>query len=90
MTMRRVSCLIVSAVLLSGCAPTSPEMQVIYDAAEAIGGMRTVERTETVVIEGHGTTFNLGQNRNPDASLPEYEISEFTREIDYVNGPLAP
>ena len=86
MTMRRVSCLIVSAVLLSGCAPTSPEMQVIYDAAEAIGGMRTVERTETVVIEGHGTTFNLGQNRNPDASLPEYEISEFTREIDYVNG----
>ena len=65
-------------------------MQVIYDAAEAIGGMRTVERTETVVIEGHGTTFNLGQNRNPDASLPEIRDLRVHTRDRLRERPLAP
>ncbi len=86
MTRRLMSCLVASAVLLSGCGPASPEMQVIQDVAEALGGMRAVQNTETVVIQGRGTNFRLGQNENPDARLPEYEISEFTREIDLVNG----
>ena len=86
MTMRLMSCLVASAVLLSGCGPASPEMQVIQDVAEALGGLREVQNTETVVIQGRGTNFNLGQNKNPDAPLGEYEISEFTRETDLVNG----
>ena len=84
--MRWMSWLTVSAVLLSGCTPTSPEMQVIYRAAEALGGLRTVEGAETLLLEGRGKNFRLGQNPNPNASLPEYEISEFTRAIDYANG----
>ena len=84
--MKLMSCLVASAVLFSGCGPASPEMQVIQDVAEALGGMRTVQNTETVVIQGRGTNFRLGQNKNPDADLPEYEISEFRREIDLVNG----
>ena len=86
MTMRLMSYLVASAVLLSGCGPASPEMQVIEDVAEALGGMRAVQNAETVVIEGRGTNFRVGQNKDPDASLPEYEISEFTREIDLTNG----
>ena len=86
MRMRLISCLVASAVLLSGCGPASPEMQVIEDVAEALGGMRAVQNAETVVIQGRGTNFRLGQNEDPDADLPEYEISEFTREIDLVNG----
>ena len=84
--MRWMSWLTVSAVLLSGCTPTSPEMQVIYRAAEALGGLRTVEGAETLLLEGRGKNFRLGQNPNPNAPLPEYEISEFTRAIDYANG----
>ena len=86
MTVRLMSCLVASAVLLSGCGPASPEMRVIQDVAEALGGMREVQNTETVVIQGRGTNFNLGQNKNPDAPLGEYEISEFIRETDLVNG----
>ena len=86
MTMRLMSCLVASAVLLSGCGPASPEMQVIEDVAEALGGMRAVQNAKTVVIQGRGTNFRLGQNEDPDASLPEYKISEFTWEIDLVNG----
>ena len=86
MRMRLISCLVASAVLLSGCGPASPEMQVIEDVAEALGGMRAVQNAETVVIEGRGTNFRLGQNQDPDAPLPEYEISEFTREFDLANG----
>ena len=37
MRMRLTSCLVASAVLLSGCGPASPEMQVIEDVAEALG-----------------------------------------------------
>ena len=84
--MKLMSCLVASAVLLSGCGPASPEMQVIEDVAEALGGMRVVQSAETVVIQGRGTNFRLGQNEDPDASLPEWEVSEFTREIDFVNG----
>ena len=84
--MKLTSCLVASAVLLSGCGPASPEMQVIEDVAEALGGMRAVQNAETVVIEGRGTSFRLGQNQDPDAPLPEYEISEFTREFDLANG----
>ena len=86
MRMRLTSCLVASAVLLSGCGPASPEMQVIEDVAEALGGMRAVQNAETVVIQGRGTNFRLGQNNYPDASLHEWEVSEFTREIDFVNG----
>ena len=86
MMMRLMSCLVASAVVLSGCGPASPEMQVIEDVAEAMGGMRAVQNAETVVIQGRGTNFRLGQNEDPDASLPEWEISEYTREIDLVNG----
>ena len=86
MTMRLMSCLVASAVLLSGCGPASPEMQVIEDVAEALGGMRAVQNAKTVVIQGRGTNFRLGENEDPDASLPEWKVSGFTREIDLVNG----
>ena len=86
MMMRLMSCLVASAVVLSGCGPASPEMQVIEDVAEAMGGMRAVQNADTVVIQGRGTNFRVGQNKDPDARLPEYEISEYTREIDLANG----
>ena len=83
MTRTWMSCWIVSTVVLLGCTPASPEMQIINDAVEAVGGRRVVEDVKTVVIEGEGENFRLGQNQHPDRDLPIYAISNFTREIDY-------
>ena len=83
MTRTWMSCWIVSTVVLLGCTPASPEMQIINDAVEAVGGRRVVEDVKTVVIEGEGENFRLGQNQHPDRDLPIYVISNFTRKIDY-------
>ena len=83
MTRTWMSCWIVSTLVLFGCTPASPEMQIIDDAVEAIGGRTVVEDVKTVVIEGEGENFRLGQNQHPDRDLPIYAISNFTREIDY-------
>ncbi len=87
MSLRSYMVLLLSVGLMSGCAQQTPEMQLINDVAEAIGGMRTVEDTESLVIDGSGSTFNIGQNRTPEETPGvRHEISEFTRKVDFVNG----
>src|SRR5438067_332632 len=59
--MRRIMYALMITVILSGCASTPPEMQVINDAAEALGGAPRIQQIRTLVIEGAGTAPNLGQ-----------------------------
>ena len=78
--------LIVSCVLFVGCGgAATPELQLVEDAAEAMGSLRAVSETTAVVIEGQGRTYRLGQNMRPQADLPYYEVANYQRQIDYAN-----
>ncbi len=79
----RRSLAVISAVLLQGCAPTSEG--VIGDAADALGGAEAIAAANTLVLEGTGTTYRLGQAPSPVADLPEYELHEYRKEVDLQN-----
>lgn len=69
-------------VLLSGCTQRTPEAQLVYDAAEALGGADNIAEAETLVLEGTGQQYRLGQNTDPDDELPYWEVEDYRREID--------
>ena len=55
---------------LCGCGPATPELQLIHDAADAIGGVEAVRGAANVTMEGNGTTYQLGQNNRPASEPP--------------------
>ena len=70
----------------AGCTQTPPEVQVIEDAVAAMGGLEQVQRVNTLVLDGEGQLFNLGQNTSPDAELPVFDVTEYVRSIDFGRG----
>ncbi len=79
-------CLVVSSVLFVGCGgAATPELQLIEDTAEAMGSLRAVREMATLVIEGQGRTFRLGQNMSPRADLPYYEVENYQLQVDFAN-----
>jgi glyoxylase-like metal-dependent hydrolase (beta-lactamase superfamily II) len=66
-----------------GCA--SPEESVVHDAVDAVADAATVKGVNTLIVEGSGENFNLGQNMSPEAPLPRLTVSASKRSIDYAN-----
>jgi hypothetical protein len=83
--MKKLLCL--SALLAAGasCARTPPEIRVINDAADALGGRQKVLAVRTLTIEGEGPAPNVGQNAMPDGELPVWKVTEYKRTIDLAN-----
>ncbi len=67
---------------LSACSTTSPERRLIDDTVRAVGGRSAIEAASSVVLEGEGENFNLGQNKNPEGDLPVYKVTAFKRTVD--------
>jgi glyoxylase-like metal-dependent hydrolase (beta-lactamase superfamily II) len=79
-------CLVVSSVLFVGCGGAeTPELQLVEDAAEAMGSLRAVSETTTLVNEGQGRTHRIGQNKSPSSESPYYEINNYRMQIDFAN-----
>lgn len=85
MKKRRLIWLFVVTVAVGGCEQLSPEMQLVHDAAEALGGVEAVEQVATLRIEGSGNNFRVGQNRTPDAYVPTARVESYTIEADLRN-----
>ncbi len=51
-----------------------------------MGGKDRILAAKTLVIEGEGSSPNLGQNRTPEDELPVWKVTGFKRAIDFVNG----
>ena len=82
---RRLIWLFVVTVAVGGCEQLSPEMQLIHDAADALGGVEAVEEVATLRIEGSGNNFRLGQNRTPDTALPTAAVESYIVAADLRN-----
>ena len=80
---RCLSLTMLLAATTLGCARTG--QNVIEDAAEAMGGAAAISAATTLVMEGTGTTYRLGQNHAPDADLPIYELHTYRKEVDLEN-----
>ena len=87
--MLRKSILVVSLVaLLIGCTPASPEQSVVNDAASAMGGEARIKAARTLLIEGEGVNYNLGQDMVPGASGQTFKVSEYRRAMDFTAGRM--
>jgi hypothetical protein len=84
--MRRAVVLIVAfaACAQIGCLRSS-ESRLVHAAADAMGGSDRILAVKTLVIEGEGSSPNLGQNRTPEDELPVWKVANFKRSIDLVN-----
>lgn len=74
-------------VTLASCntTPKTPEQQFLDDAVAAIGGRANIDALKSIVIEGTGVNYNLGQDMKPDAATQTFELTNYTRQIDIVN-----
>jgi glyoxylase-like metal-dependent hydrolase (beta-lactamase superfamily II) len=76
----------IAALMIGGCTPQPPEQQFVNDAMTAVGGRSRVEAVKTLVIEGGGVNYNLGQDMKPEAATQTFAVSDYTRQIDVANG----
>ena len=85
--MRQISFVLCSSfLLLSACTPKPPEQQFVEDAMRAVGGRAKVEAVKSIVIEGTGVNYNLGQDMKPEAATQQFEITGYKRQIDVEQG----
>ncbi len=76
---------LVTLVLLASCSRTSPEMQVVVDAANAMGGRQRIEGVRTIQIEGQGMNGAAGGGATPDTPPNQWSITDYRRTIDLTN-----
>jgi hypothetical protein len=81
----KLSWTITTIVFLAACARTTPELQIINDAAEALGGKAQIQQIKTLALEGEGDAPNLGQNLTTESELPNWKVMEYRRAIDFAN-----
>jgi hypothetical protein len=84
--MRTSVCSILALALAGACTQVPPEKRVIDDAAAALGGKDRIQAARTLVIDGDGTSPNVGQNTMPDGALPVWKVTHYKRAIDLASG----
>ena len=52
---------------------------------QAVGGRSRVEAVKTVVAQGEGVNYNLGQDMRPEADTQQFAVTNYTRQIDVAN-----
>lgn len=80
--------LVLPAAILASSSPAAaqrPGKPLMEQVARAMGGQDKVLGVRTVVLEGAGREYNLGQNSAPDALPTYYEVTAYRRMIDFTN-----
>lgn len=75
-----------AAVTMAACSQATPEQQIVNDAAEALGGADRILAVKTLVLEGEGTQYNLGQDVTPDASGQTFTVTGARYAVDVAGG----
>jgi len=84
---RTLAALACSALAVSiACSKPGRELQIVTDAATALGGSQHLIDLKTIVIEGEGTNGNLGQDMTPEATGEAFELFGYKRSVDVNAG----
>lgn len=78
--------LVVACVIVVACA-SQPDVRLVREAAAALGGAAAVEDVQTLVVEGAGESYWLGENRSPSSELPAFSAT-FKRTYAWRDGRL--
>lgn len=78
----------VGVALLAACTATTPEAQFLDRSAEALGGRARVGELKTLVLEGEGTQWNVGQDMTIDATGQTFAVTGYRRAIDLAGGRM--
>lgn len=75
------------AVLLLAPAALAqrPGKPLIEEVAQAMGGRDRILSVRTLVLEGTGEQYSVGQNMSPQAAPPMFAVTELRRSIDFAN-----
>ena len=73
-------------VVCAACERPTQEKQAASDAAAALGGAERIVAARTIVIEGEGTQYNLGQDVVPGASGQTFTVTGYKRSMDLQAG----
>lgn len=79
---RRLFPVLASVLVLASFTQQSRELQLVRDAATALGGVDRVRAIKTIVMEGEGTQYNLGQDLVPNASGQTFTVTQYKRAVD--------
>ena len=85
---RRQFLVFVASAAVAACSQATPEQQLINDAAAAMGGADRIRAVKTLVFEGEGTQYNLGQDVTPDASGQTFTVTDARQAIDVAGGRM--
>lgn len=77
---------LLTAGLFAACSQATPEQQIVNDAAEALGGADRILAVKTLIFEGEGTQYNLGQDVTPDASGQTFTVTDARYAVDVAGG----
>lgn len=69
-----------------GAQPVEPAQRVLDATVAAVGGRDAIMAVRTLVLEGAGRGFYLGQGQRPDNGTLPYRITELRRAVDLVHG----
>src|SRR5437016_9530661 len=86
--MKRTVWVLVLAAAVGACTLSTPERQIVDDAAAALGGRERIQAVKTLVVEGEGTNGNLGQDMRPDATSQTFQVTGYKRAIDLAAGRM--
>ena len=67
------------AVVLSGAGCSSLQPQGLQAASEVSGA----DNIKSIEFSGAGRWFQFGQAPNPDLSWPQFDVKNFTADINY-------
>jgi glyoxylase-like metal-dependent hydrolase (beta-lactamase superfamily II) len=74
---KTLSCGVVMALVALGCSSAPPEMQLLRDAAEAMGGVEAIMAAPMGRMDGSGRAYALGQNVTTSGPLPERAVESY-------------
>jgi glyoxylase-like metal-dependent hydrolase (beta-lactamase superfamily II) len=87
MTRHSAFALLATACLaLCACTRLTPEQQTVADAAAAMGGRDQILAAKTLVLDGGGTQYNLGQDVVPGGTAQTFTVTGYHRATDLANG----
>lgn len=80
-----------TAVVLAGsaaCTTVPPDQQLLADVAAALGGRDRIGTVKTLVLEGEGTHWNLGQDMTMEATGQTFAVTGYRRALDLAGGRM--
>ena len=79
---RELGVVLITAASLGACSRVSPEIQVVADAAEAMGGADRIQAARSLTMEGSGRDLAVGGSVTPDAPPNVNLVSDYRRTLD--------